>query len=125
MNLGELEKRVMAVFWNSGESRPLSVREALERVNTTQRSSYAYNTILTVITHLFEKKLLKRRSSGKAFVYFPTCSKNDFIARTSSSLFSQMEKEYGALAVAHFVRYMDTVDPKILEEARKLIDAER
>lgn len=122
MTLGELEKRVMEVFWTTNTNAQLSVRDVLDAINSSNSTQYAYNTILTVITHLFEKKMLQRTPAGKAFTYTSICSKADFVAQTSTTLFSQMEKEYGALAVAHFVRYMEHVDPKILEEARKLID---
>ncbi|MCW1930052.1 MAG: BlaI/MecI/CopY family transcriptional regulator [Candidatus Kerfeldbacteria bacterium] len=124
MTLGELEKRVMDIFWSAQSNASLSVRDVLDSINRESSDAYAYNTILTVITHLFEKKMLKRQPAGKAFTYTAACSKTDFVARTSSNLFSQMEKEYGALAVAHFVRYMENVDPKILEEARRLIEKE-
>lgn len=123
MTLGDLEKKVMNVFWSSTTQQHelLSVRDVLERINRVTRAQYAYNTILTVVTHLFEKKLLKRATAGKAFVYSAAYSKTDFVQKTSTHVFAEMEKEYGALAVAHFVRYMENVDPKILEEARKLI----
>lgn len=124
MTLGDLEKRVMDVFWQDGTVAALAVRDVLDRVNTSTKTTYAYNTILTVVTHLFEKKMLERTSLGKAFAYTARISKEEHVGRTSDELFLNMQKEYGALAVAHFARCLEQVDPKILEEAKRIIAEE-
>lgn len=121
MTLGDLEKQVMEVFWAKEMTPPLAVRDVLDRINSATKTTYAYNTILTVVTHLFEKKMLERKSIGKAFAYTAALSKQAYVARTSDELFLNMQHEYGALAVAHFARCLEKVDPKLLEEAKRLI----
>lgn len=121
MTLGDLEKQVMEVFWTEDNASPLAVRDILDRVNSATKTTYAYNTILTVMTHLFEKKMLGRKSIGKAFAYTAVLSKQEYVARASNELFLQMQNEYGALAVAHFARCVEKIDPKLLEEAKRLI----
>lgn len=114
MHLGELEKKVMDVIWEYPESS-FTVRDIVTQVP----NDYAYNTILTVMTHLLEKKLLKRRKNGKLCVYSIKMTRSTYVAKSSRALFETMKKEHGQLAIAHFADLVDEIDPKILRAAKK------
>ena len=63
--LGSLEAKIMDVSWDCGDPF-LSVRDMLERLG----DGLAYTTVMTV-NRLYEKGLLRRRRSGRAWVYRP------------------------------------------------------
>ena len=67
--LGTLESRVMDVLWESEE--PLSVRDIVKMLP----GDYAYTTILTVVTHLYEKDWVSREKLGRAYLYLPAQSR--------------------------------------------------
>ena len=69
--LGKLERQVLDETWRSGE---VTVREVYiafgERV--------AYTTLMTTLDRLYKKKLLGRRKDGRAFLYSPAVSREEF-----------------------------------------------
>ena len=69
--LGKLERAVLNEIWRRDE---VSVRDVYlafgERV--------AYTTLMTTLDRLFKKKLLTRRKDGRAFVYLPAVSPDEF-----------------------------------------------
>ncbi|MBL1073858.1 BlaI/MecI/CopY family transcriptional regulator [Nocardia sp. 2] len=67
--LGALESRAMAVLWESPE--PLSVHDLVDRLGTAQRVP-AYTTVLTVVTHLWEKGWVRREKVSRSYVYRPS-----------------------------------------------------
>ncbi|CAM4339067.1 BlaI/MecI/CopY family transcriptional regulator [Nocardia ninae] len=73
--LGTLESRVMDVLWATTEA--LTVRDILERLP----DSYAYTTILTVVTHLYEKQWVVRVMHRRAYLYRPASTRAEATAR--------------------------------------------
>jgi predicted transcriptional regulator len=59
---GSLERRVMDIVWDRGES---SVRD----VHAALGDSLAYTTVMTTLDRLFRKSVLGRRKLGRAFLY--------------------------------------------------------
>ncbi|MBI2410972.1 MAG: BlaI/MecI/CopY family transcriptional regulator [Candidatus Kerfeldbacteria bacterium] len=122
MKLGDLEKKVMNTIWNDLGGQSFSVRDIMDLLNYTAPKQYAYNTILTVITHLYQKDLLRREKSGKTFTYNAKLSRELFVAKASRAVFDQMRRDYGNLAIAHFAHIVEDIDPALLAEAQKEID---
>jgi len=119
MTLGDLEKKLMDYIWDTCPECNFTVRDIVDGINKHTKSNYAYNTILTVVTHLFDKKLLQREKSGKTFFYKISLSKEAFVKKASRAVFEQMKKDYGSIAVAHFSNLLDEVDPSIIAKAKK------
>jgi len=71
MALGKLERRVLDQAWRRGE---VSVRE----VYVTFEEKIAYTTLMTTLDRLFRKRLLARRKEGRAFLYAPAVSLEEF-----------------------------------------------
>ncbi|WP_067685904.1 BlaI/MecI/CopY family transcriptional regulator [Nocardia jejuensis] len=66
--LGALESRVMAVLWESPDA--LTVHDLVERLGDDERVP-AYTTVLTVVTHLWEKNWVRREKIGRSYSYLP------------------------------------------------------
>lgn len=120
MNLGELEKKIMEHIWKQ-KNGSFTVREITNDLEQ-KGDSYAYNTILTVMTHLYEKKLLSRKKKGKHCVYSVKMNKSTYVGYSSRAIFEKMQKEFGAIAIAHFADLVENIDPTILAEAKKKLE---
>ena len=69
--LGELEREVMGLVWRDGE---VSVREASQALGGDR----AYTTVMTTLDRLFKKGLVTRRKCGRAFLYSPRVTREEF-----------------------------------------------
>ncbi len=69
--LGRLEREVMNVTWQRGEISVRDVYRAFEE-------RVAYTTLMTTLHRLFKKGMLDRRKSGRAFLYSPRVSPQEF-----------------------------------------------
>lgn len=69
--LGKLERDVLNEIWMREEVNVRDVYLAFgERV--------AYTTLMTTLDRLFKKKLLTRRKDGRAFMYLPAVTREEF-----------------------------------------------
>ncbi len=71
-SLGELEREIMEAVWQRGET---SVRE-IHGIFGEKRA--AYTTLMTTLDRLHKKGLLERRKDGRAFLYSPRISREEF-----------------------------------------------
>lgn len=70
--LGQLEAEVMQRVWARGGE--VSVRD----LHTEFASRLAYTTLMTTLDRLYKKELLKRRKFGRAFLYTPIVTEQDY-----------------------------------------------
>ena len=119
--LGALEEAIMEVLWRKGSG---TVREVCAVVG--RRRDIAYTTVMTVMTRLTEKKVLCRKElRDGSFLYTPCESREGFYAKASHTLFSEMVRSFGAVAVAQFVDVLEEVDPKQVEALRERLKVKR
>lgn len=69
--LGPLERQVLEEIWNHEE---ITVRDVF--VSFEER--IAYTTLMTTLDRLYKKGLLARRKSGRAFLYSPLVTREEF-----------------------------------------------
>jgi predicted transcriptional regulator len=72
--LFELEREIMVIAWRLG---PASVRDVLEALNAGARQR-AYTTVMTTMVRLWEKGVLRRERHGRADVYEPVLSAEEY-----------------------------------------------
>lgn len=101
---GELEAAVMDVLWDRGGW--MTVAEVHDVLSTARTLSY--NTVLTIMSRLFEKGQLERHRDGRAHCYQPVQSREEYAA-------SRMEQLLGGTAdrpaaLASFVESLDDTD---------------
>jgi predicted transcriptional regulator len=84
-SVGELEASVLSALWDRGE---LATPDVFKHVGKPR--GLAYTTILTVLQRLHRKGLLSRRSEGKAHVYAPAMSREQFSERRGEFLAGAM-----------------------------------
>ena len=69
--LGKLERQVLDEAWRCGD---VTVRE----VYVAFGENVAYTTLMTTLDRLYKKGLLARRKDGRAFLYAPALSREEF-----------------------------------------------
>jgi predicted transcriptional regulator len=115
--LHELEAEIMEEAWRQGES---TVRTVLEALNARSPQERAYTTVLTVMHRLDEKGLLRRERRGRKDVYVAALSRDEYADARAEAQVGALVSEYGDVALAHFSRHMDQIEPKRREAIRRL-----
>lgn len=119
-SLGELEAFVLSALWEKGE---LSTPDVFNAVGVPR--GLAYTTILTVLQRLHRKGLVSRRAAGKAHVYSPTVSRNQFSELRAEVLAAAMVK-LGSAGLSAFLSEADPLDPQFIAHLRaQLSELER
>lgn len=106
--LGQLEATVMQRLWGLG--KPASVREVLEDIS--QERPLAYTTVMTVLDNLHSKGLVRREKHGKAYVYVPACSREEYTAQMLQEVLAESDDRTAALM--HLVGRMEPGDAAAL-----------
>jgi predicted transcriptional regulator len=116
--LGELEQEIMEVLWEWQEA---AVREVLEELNSRRPipRHLAYTTVMTVMSRLADKGLLRRRLIGRAHTYTVAQSRDLFLAQASDDLAHRMVEDFGEAAIASFVSVLQGVAPERLARLRR------
>jgi predicted transcriptional regulator len=110
--LGGLEAEVMEVLWAAGE--PLGARELAGRLPGRRR---AYNTIVTVLTHLVAKGLAERAGDGRRYLYQPAGDPAQLTARAIERLLAAAGDRRAVLA--HLIE--GAQDPGLLDDLAALL----
>ncbi len=117
---GPLGSAVMRIVWQMGEATVADVAAALPR---TQGRTYAYTTVMTVMSRLYERGVLLRTKAGPRFRYRPAADEPALIDRLSEEAVDQVLARYGTSALRQFAQRLDEVDPalraQLLELARR------
>jgi predicted transcriptional regulator len=120
-SLGVLERQVMTLVWNQGET---SVRDARDRIG----SEVAYTTIMTTMDRLFRKGLLARRKVGRAFLYHATASRAEMEGAVASDLVHSLLQRADSNSLPILSSLVDVVsegDRTLLDELERLVREKR
>ncbi|QKV96773.1 BlaI/MecI/CopY family transcriptional regulator [Streptomyces sp. NA02950] len=112
--LGELEAEIMDRLW--AWRRPTTVREIVDDIN--EHRPVAYTTVMTVAGILYNKGWLLRAKEGRAWVYSPVRSREEYTAALMEDALGTSEDRTAALA--HFVRQMGPEEVNALRKALRV-----
>jgi predicted transcriptional regulator len=79
---GQLESAIMDVIWS--QDRPYLVKEVRERLHYGR--PVAYTTVMTVMTILHGKGVLRREKHGRAWRYWPAERREEHDARLMTEI---------------------------------------
>ena len=114
--LGPLETEVMDLVW---ELRKATVRDVY-RVLLTRRE-IAYTTVMTIMSNLTSKGVLSRHRQGRAYVYIPAFSRDEFTRARVVEIVDSMLGRFTEPAMSYLVDRMAQVDPQRLAELEEAI----
>src|SRR6266508_5676892 len=113
--LGPLEERIVKAVWRRG---PSSVRQVLEDIQLERR--IAYTTVMTVMSRLTEKGILRREAAGTGYVYSTVLGEAEYATRVSHRLARDLVTRFGDLALAQFAAELNRISPERLQRLREL-----
>ncbi len=111
VRLGELERRVMDIVWARFGC------ELTGRDVAGQLPGYAYTTVLTVLTRLENKGLVRHQRDGPVHHYSSTASRESYIASLMHDALDVSSDRGAAL-----VRFAETVSPAEADVLRRALD---
>jgi len=91
------------------------------------RSSLAYTTIMTTVDRLYKKGMLRRRKQGKAYLYRPALSRQDYRERLAQHLIGMAlhEGHHRHAVLSCFVEVVSESDQQMLDRLEELVRAKR
>ena len=115
--LGDLERAVMVAVWDRGEA---SVREVHEALLVDR--SLAYTTVMTVMSRLAEKGVLRREKRGRMYIYRAAqVNPSGFLESQAHLKVRALLDQFGDLAVAAFVDELQEGDEERLAALESLL----
>jgi predicted transcriptional regulator len=98
----------MAILWAGGDA--MSAAE----VQAALGGKLAYNTVQTILTRLYEKKLLRRRRAGRGHAYWPA---QDAATATAARMRAALADRADRHAVLQqFAATLDEADADLLRQ---------
>ena len=96
--LGELETAIMELLWREPEQTVNQVEERLRR-----RREIAHTTVLTTLDRMHRKGYLTREKRGKAFVYAPRYTREEFERGLAQEVLGALLGQFSEPALSAFV----------------------
>jgi len=118
--LGELQREVLELLWESGAS---TVQKVADQLSETGRV-LAYTTVLTTLQNLEKTGWAKHRRKGRAYVYRAARSKSSAGAKSVRSF---IQRAFGGDRLQLFQSLVDDnqLSEEDLQHLQQLIDAKR
>lgn len=116
ITLGPLESEIMDLVWDMGEANVRDVYKVL-----LSRREIAYTTVMTILGNLAAKGVLVRRQHGRAYVYTPAVSKDEFTRVRISEIVDHLLNRLTEPAITYFAERIAEVDPAKLGELEETI----
>lgn len=110
---GDLEFALLAALW-AREGRRASARELHDEVG--QPRGIVYTTVAKVLDRLVDKRLVKRRRAGRAYIYAPAVKQAETQRAMVRGLIEQIAGGDPEPAVAALIGAMEDVSPDLLEQ---------
>ena len=109
---GDLEAVVMDRLWTW--SRPVTVREVVDDLQGYRE--IAYTTVMTVMDNLHRKGALTREKEGRAWVYVPARSRDEYAADLLYSVLGEAGDRGATL-----MRFVGRMRPSEVEALRRAL----
>jgi predicted transcriptional regulator len=109
--LGDLEAEIMDRLWRW--ERPATVREVVDDIN--KERPLAYTTVMTVTNILYNKGWLLRGKQGRAWMYTPVRSREEYAAALMEDGLGTSENR--PVALTHFVQQLNPDEISALRKA--------
>ena len=117
--LGELEAEVMKLLWQRSPQTVVEVEETLR-----SNREIAHTTVLTTLDRMHRKDYLLREKNGKAFVYTPRYTRDEFEQGIAQEVLDALLDGLGESTLSTFVDLVSE-DTEKLDRLEALIKEKR
>jgi predicted transcriptional regulator len=108
-HLHPLEREVMEELWDREHA---TVRQVLEALNARSEKARAYTTVMTIMRRLDDKGVLVREREQRTDVYRAILSREAYAQARAGAEIGALVDEFGDVALLHFARQVDALDPE-------------
>lgn len=115
--LPDSQAEVMEIIWREGAA---TVRDVFDSLNESSSHKRAYTTVMTTMRRLHDRGLLERQRHGKADIYRPSMTREDFMAGRALKEVAELVDEFGDVALQHFAAEMEKLEPSRRDALRQL-----
>ncbi len=115
--LGDLEAEIMEFIWGHPAGEGTTVRDVFEALYARRR--IAYTTVMSTMTRLAKKNLLRVEKDDQAYVYHPNFSQEEFVSRFVGHILEDLMVSF---ADATFKELSTLSDPQAAARAQRLLD---
>ncbi|MFQ3631036.1 BlaI/MecI/CopY family transcriptional regulator [Roseiflexus sp.] len=116
--LGPLETDIMQIIWQDERSTVKKVHRKL-----SQQRDIAYTTVMTTMSRLAEKGVLRRHREGLAYVYTPAITESDFVTMVVQQVLDGLLDDYSTTAIDYMIDYLARRNPHELLRIQKTIQS--
>lgn len=120
LHLGDLEMEVMETLWGLGAGDVRVVHQSLK----TRWENHS-NTVQSALERLCRKGILNREKQGHAYIYTPSMTRDELVARLVDDTLQRVKGSEPMPALAAFVDLAFEQDPRVLDELERLVGAYR
>lgn len=117
--LGELQTAVMETLWREPDLTVTEVEQKLQK-----NREIAHTTVSTILDRMHQKGFLLRKKHGKAFVYSPRFSKEEFERGVAQEVVGALLSQFTEPALSAFVELVGEDGAK-LDQLEELIRHKR
>jgi len=110
---GDLEFALLAALW-ARDDRSASARELYDQIGEPR--GIVYTTVAKVLDRMVDKRLVKRKRVGRAYVYAPVAQQAETQRAMARGLIEQILGDDPEPAVAALIGAMEDVSPDLLEQ---------
>ena len=114
--LGPLESEIMWLVWQQGQATVKQVHRVLAR-----KREIAYTTVMTTMSRLADKGIMKRTRRGMAYIYRPTMSRVEFDRWVLRSVMTGLLENFDTATMDYLVEYLAQEHPEQLEHLRQAL----
>lgn len=115
--LTNLEAEIMNIVWEKGK---VSVRDVYEVIRSNR--TVAYTTVMTVLSNLTEKGVVKRSQKGRAYIYQPSVSKKEAAQYSVDRLLQKFFNGSPRSLVAHLID-IEAISPEELSSLQEMLNS--
>ena len=118
--LGKLERAVMEEVWSRG-------RVSVSEVHRAFGERTAYTTWMTTLDRLYKKGLLAREKEGRAYLYSPRVTREEFERGVAEDVLGDLLDRSGGAEplLACIVDAVSEHDRALLDELHRLVEEKR
>ena len=104
--LGPLEVRVMRIIW---QYERITVKQVHGQL--ALQHALAYTTVMTTMSRLAEKGILRRHRKGLAYVYTPALTEDAFVARMVDQVISSLMRDFPSYVARSLETWLEPAAP--------------
>ncbi len=118
--LGPLEAEILHVVWQLKEATVSQVHRQLQ-----EERDIAYTTVMTTMSRLEMKRILKRTKIGMSYLYTPAMPEAEFASVVVKNVLDSLFNEFGDAAFGYILDYVKHADDAHVEQIQAAIKSHR